>query len=203
MTWSDSYVSFDTETTGFAKTSRILEVGLVYFENGKPAESWGKMINPPGMDWDDVSIQEALKVNGINKEACADGGPFESIIAELLERLKESVWVGHNISFDLRMLRQEFAHVGIPFDLKPELELCTKNLDYKLHPQASSHKLVDVAERWGVAQPGAHRAVIDAQVCGEVLGKMVAQGKLPTETEHMRGFHQEAGRAWSYRSKGR
>jgi len=203
MAWSDSYIALDTETTGFAKTSRILEVGLVYFENGKPVESWGRMVNPPELDWESPSIQEALKVNGLTKEACAEGGSFESIIAELLERLREAVWVGHNISFDLRMLRQEFSLASIPFPAAPQLELCTKNLDYKLNPQGPSYKLSDVATRWGVEQPAAHRAVVDAQVCGEVLGKMVEQDKLPTELEHMKGFHQEAGISWSYRPKGR
>jgi DNA polymerase III epsilon subunit family exonuclease len=199
--WRDSWVAFDTETTGLNKFARVLEIGIVYFEHGEVADTWSTFLNPPDLDWNHPEVLEALKVNGLSKKDVAGAPQFHEIVGELTERLHTDVWVGHNLEFDVRMLSQEFERIQRPWDFRPPVSLCTQRLSYRLHPQEKSHKLVHTAERWQVEQPSAHRAVVDATTCGKVLAKMLQ--KLPEEDTAMVSFQKEAAAAWARRPRGR
>jgi DNA polymerase III alpha subunit (gram-positive type) len=120
---------------------------------------------------------------------------------DLMVWLEEKVWVGHNIAYDIRMLKQEFDFAHTAWNFRP-LELCTQNLSWKIDATAGN-KLEDVAPRWGVLQPFAHRAVADAKVSGQILQKMIAKGHLPNELGPMETMRKEAASAWHRRSKGR
>jgi len=199
--WQSSWLALDTETTGFSKQARVLEIGLVYFENGEPVQEWSRVLNPPGLDWNDDEVLGALEVNGLSKEYCAGNPTFAEVMVDLLVWLEEKVWVGHNLAFDIRMLKQEFDFAHTAWGFKP-LELCTQYLSYKLDTQVGN-KLEDVAPRWGVEQPFAHRAVIDAKVSGQILQKMILKGHLPKDHGPMEHMRKEAASAWHRRSKGR
>jgi DNA polymerase III subunit epsilon len=200
--WKSSWVALDTETTGFGKNARILELGLVYFENCVPVQEWSRVLNPPDLDWEDDDVLAALDINGLSKEGCAGQPTFAEVMGDLIEWLKEPVWVGHNIEFDIRMLKQEFDFVHMGWMFRPDLTLCTKNLSYKID-KLGGNKLEDVAERWKVAQPFCHEAIADAKVSGQILAKMIEKGCLPMEVSVMEQFRKEAASEWNRRPKGR
>lgn len=201
--WNSSWIAFDTETTGLSKLARVLEMGIVYFENGVPVEKWSTFLNPPDLDWNHPNVLDALKVNGLSKADVVGAPRFEEIATSILEHLEENVWVGHNIEFDIRMLQQECERAGIEWKFQPGVQLCTQRLSYKLSPNEKSHRLGEVAPRWGVTPAGAHRAIVDADTCGRVLQKMFEKELLPIEEGPMVSFQKEASAAWARRPRGR
>ena len=177
------FVVFDTETTGFGNDARILEIGMVFSEDGELVDAWRQRFNPKGVDWDAPNVQEALRVNGINPAelvGCPDFSEVADAILMFLRRYK--VWVGHNISYDLRMLGNEFGRLGKSFSKNEALAVCTRDLAKhfdKLERKKNSHTLDATANRFGVKIAGAHTAIGDATATAEILFKMVEGQRLP------------------------
>lgn len=203
MAWIDSWVSFDTETTGFSSEARVLELAVVYFEHGKPVETWSSFFNPPELDWLHPAVLDAQKVNGITKEMCEGAPSFREAIGDIMARLEVDVWVAHNLNFDKRMLGQEFQRAGYLFDHQPVVEVCTMCSSYQIHPSAQSHSLGATAERWGVIPESAHRAAVDAVATGQILQKMIESGHLPIPDLDVVSFQKEASVAWNRRPRRR
>ena len=181
--WHERVMAFDTETTGFRKTDEIVELSLVFFEDGREVEVWDTMIRPKHADPNDPQVREALDINHLTMEKLATAYRFEEMVEEISEQLLRCpVWVAHNSSFDERMLRQEFERLGFEMP-KPDAILCTMTIDRVLNKFARGGKLGDVCNRWGVVLEDAHEATADARACGEVLVKMVKSGMLPDELE--------------------
>jgi DNA polymerase III alpha subunit (gram-positive type) len=197
----DSYVAFDCETTGFSTHARVLELGIVYFENGLPVDRWSSFFNPPDLDWLHPSVLEALAVNKITKEMCAGAPEFKDVIGEIMSRLEDDVWVGHNLAFDKKMLTQEFERAGFPFDHKPALEICTMCTSYKLDPIGNRHGIEPTAARWGVEPENVHRAEVDALTSGQILQRMIESGRLPIQEPDVVSFQKEAAASWLRRPR--
>ena len=193
-----TFVAIDTETTGFGKDARIVEVAAVTFEDGEVAEEWSSLIRPEGVNWDDPNVKKAMEVNGIPLEELADKPTFADIAGQLILCLSQDVWVAHNYEFDSRMLAQEFTRAKYPA-FTPVLGVCTKNLGSFFSETSSSNKLADVASRYGVVQAGAHRAVVDARVCGEILVAMLRAKQLPEDSTEFSTMCKQADASWSKR----
>lgn len=205
MSWGDSFVSFDTETTGLGSEARIVEIAFVRFEKGEIAEKWESFLKPEGVKWEDPNVQKALEVNQIKREQL-DGAPsFMDVFHHVAAHLRGvDVWVAHNAEFDLRMLDQEYkAHKQASFPILPKLCLCTKLLSSQIHPSEKKHNLQFVAPRWGVQQDGAHRAASDAITCGRILHAMLVKNALPSERSEVEEFHKQASVAWNSKFGGR
>ena len=67
----------DTETTGFGKTDRILEIGIVLIDNGKIVDEWETILNPLR----DVSNSN---IHGITPESFALAPTFSEMNNEIL-----------------------------------------------------------------------------------------------------------------------
>ena len=199
----EAYVSFDTETAGFGKGASILELGLVYFQGGREVDRWSTFLDPPALDWNHPNVLSALAVNGIRRHDCAGAPTFPEVAQTLRSFLGDASWCAHNLAFDLQMLNQEFARANLPLLTPPGVRVCTMCTSRKLHPQAPSHALGEVAARGGIVPDGAHRAVVDARAAGEILAKMLAGGHLPTDGNAAADFQKEAGAEWNRRPRRR
>lgn len=198
MNW-DTYVAFDTETTGFGADARILEIALVVFKDGEVVEQWETLLSPEGVDWEDNGVKRALEVNKIDQKSLQGQPRFEDIFHRLAIHFRSAnVWVAHNASFDIKMLAQEYQRMkGEPFPLQPQLQLCTMLLSNQVHSHEKGHKLGDVASRWGVVPDGAHRAASDAITCGRILHSMRTRKALPTDLGELEVLHKQASASWS------
>jgi len=203
MAWYDVVIAFDTETTGLKSDAEIVELGVVHYYKGKKVREWSSFFCPRFADRNNPDVQKAMQVNGIDWDKLLTHAPTFRKMAEAVEaEMSEAVWVAHNADFDVRMLRQEFARLERPMAFQPELVLCTKNLDFVLSPGQAGYKLENVAKRWGVVQDGAHRAIVDAQACGDVLAKMIESGKLPEDPLQAQTLVKEGDAKWRSRPKG-
>ena len=156
-------IHLDLETTSADITSaRIVQIAFA-IDNEEPRQ---RLINPG------VPIPaEATAIHGITDEMVADAPTFRQVARALLEKLTEAdVISGFNIeSFDLPLLSEEFARVGIVWPAERP-----KIIDvYKLYTHWYPRKLANaVATYCGREQTAAHDAGGDVIDSRDVLAVM-------------------------------
>ena len=175
-------VVIDFETTGVdATTDRVIEIGMVGFDDGKVSFREARLMDP-GMP-----IPEGARaVHGISDEEVAGAPSFAEALPGILELLKGRVPVAYNAGFDRGFLLAELDRVRglvseeqLPPALRQEvvwidpLVWARETLD-----ERQRKRLVDVAEHFGVSLEQAHRAAGDAEATGHVLMKLAP--KMPT-----------------------
>lgn len=202
MEWADAFISFDTETTGLDSKAEILELGVVHYYKGQRVREWSTFFTPQNAKKDDPDVLKAMEINHITWDMLKGAPTFKEVAEQIECEMSELVWVAHNAEFDIRMLDQEFKRLGGYMGFKPKVVACTKALDFYLNPKQKGYKLGDVCERWKVMQSGAHRAIVDAQACGDVFYRMVQTGKLPETMEQADALVKTAEQSWKKRPRG-
>jgi DNA polymerase III subunit epsilon len=149
-------VFVDIETTGGSyRSSRVLEVAAIRFEDGVVVQEFSSLINP------ETYIPSSItSLTGISSSDIVDAPLFADIADELAEILHGAVFVAHNVRFDYSFLKQEFANIGI--DFSPKL-LCTVRLSRALYSQEKGHSLAKLIERHNIPVLDRHRALEDAR----------------------------------------
>ena len=89
----------------------------------------------------------------------------------MLFRSGERVWIGHNIGFDIAILRREAKLAGIAWS--DPLALDTMCLYMALRPRAADVELEAIAADLGVDVIGRHTALGDALVAAEIWRRLL------------------------------
>jgi len=169
-------VIIDFETTGTnSAEDRILEVGLVAFEQGEVIFREGLLVNPQ------IPVpEESRAVHGITDEELAGAPSFAQVFPKLLELLEGRLPVAYNADFDRGFLHAELRRLGkAPANLPPALRDDVIWVDplvwaREILKDEKSRKLGAVAEHFGIPLEQAHRAAGDAEATGHVLLKLAA-----------------------------
>lgn len=170
MTWDEiPFVAFDTETTGFGKDARIVQIAFASFIDGNlRTKRW---LVYPGI----AIPAESTNVHGITDAMVRDAPRFIDIRDEVLKELNRAPWVAHNLRFDASMLARE-----IPRELWPKRmpTLCTMTYSKKEHPRTKGrrgHKLADLANVFAqdYRSEGLHDAEYDAGLLANVTYSMM------------------------------
>lgn len=175
-TYVSDYVVFDLETTGISNTTdEVVEISAVKVQNGKVVDEFTTLVNPGR-----PIPYYASEVNGITDDMVADSPSFEKALSDFLTFVGDAVLVGHNIhTFDMKFLYRDaerFWGETIGNDYIDTLQIAKAYL-----PGLGHHRLVDLADYYGIDAEGAHRALNDCrmnQMVFEYLGKEIAN---PTE----------------------
>jgi len=162
-------VAFDFETTGLdCKTERVVEFGYILVENGEEVKKDSFRMNP-----EQPIGAQASKVNGI----CDDdvkGCPTFRDKLEIFEKLftEDTVYVGYNVQFDLKFLREEFKRAGVKnFSWSKNVILDPMEL---WKNTVSGKRLVDAFKVFvGGELKDAHSALADISATVDVLDSMV------------------------------
>jgi DNA polymerase III subunit epsilon len=110
------------------------------------------------------------QLTGITNAMVQAAPPAATVMAEAARFVGEVPMVAHNASFDRRFWQAELALCGQPA-LQPFA--CTVLLSRRLYPEAPSHKLGSLVDRFGLPRTGqAHRALADAEMATELLHRM-------------------------------
>ncbi|MEY3482054.1 MAG: hypothetical protein RLZ40_97 [Actinomycetota bacterium] len=171
----------DTETTGLSTDDdRVLQIGVVVVRGDATVEhqfvtylrrlTWG------------FGHVGAYHVHGITRRQLRNGmKPVEAL--EMLNVLIDGcVFTAHNAKFDLGFLRSDSTRLEVP--LKVTGPLCTLTMSRKLDPTRSmSHKLRDVAARYGKSTDRPHDALADAELTAAVLPSLLAAHHVTTYGE--------------------
>ena len=180
-----AYFAFDTETTGLPATRakpnaknisawdscRMLSMAVVEFTADHKILATNHMIVYP----DNFQVA-ATEIHGITEEqAKAEGKPFDEIIgsiAALIVRCPKMV--GHNLEFDLNILRAELIRRGLDESILDQVEpVCTLKMvkDIYFKPM----KLGVIYQKlFGKELEGAHNALADSVAAGEVYSKLLS-----------------------------
>lgn len=148
----------DTETEGLGSKDKVVEIGwaLTYYEDGKFCIlSCGSFLLP-GKPWEGTGIPE--KCTRMLSES-----HVANMSASFLDAAAQAdIYVAHNISFDLRMLKKT---INIPN--KPEMCTCN-DVSWDILG-CKSKKLQDIAEKYGIKSISAHTALSDIFTMIEII----------------------------------
>ncbi len=161
-------VVVDVETTGLSPRygDRVIEIGLVRAEGGVET-TFGSLVNPcypisPG----------AMAVHGITQAMVEWAPTFGELAGRIWPFLDGAIVVAHNAPFDLSFLNTERGRLGLP-------PLQNRVIDTlalaRRHFQFPRNGLGRIAEALGIPAPIQHRALADARITLEVLGRFVAE----------------------------
>ena len=164
---SGTYVCFDVETTGTdPATDEIIQIAGMKIEGGKTTSSFNRYARATKP----VGVSEGI--HGLSDEFLASNGhDIRQVLLEFIDFVGGSPLIGHNVSFDLDMLRAALGRCGITepaWASYDTLQLSKRVL------QLESYRLDAVAAHLGVAAP-THRAEVDAQSTTEVLQQLVSR----------------------------
>ena len=167
-------IGFDTETTGFHNSDRIIEIGAAGFKyDGCDLEyiEFDQFIDP------ERSIPEEItKITGITDDMVNHAKCDIEVYPQFAEFIKDATMlVGHNVQFDRRMLFNNFARVGLSLDNFDERLLCTLVKAKRIGLSLPDLKLSTLAEHFGYTNEHAHRAKDDALTTLFVWGKLALQ----------------------------
>lgn len=169
LPWTDlSFVAIDVETTGFiAQRDRVIEIAWVRFERGREVERFSSLLRV------DVDVPPAVRrLTGIIPSMLAGKPAFGEVAHGLLAALASVDFaVAYNARFDRSFLAAELACVGLSLPELPWVDplAFVRHLDSDAAKGTMPKRLVDVAGRFGVCMPSAHRAENDARATGELL----------------------------------
>ncbi|MCB0639830.1 MAG: GIY-YIG nuclease family protein [Lewinella sp.] len=167
----------DLETTGGRPArDRVMEVGIVLFEDGRITGTYSSLINPetyiPG------GISEMTK---IYQDDVKDAPLFHQVAREIVEYTQDRIFVAHNVRFDYGFLREEFSRLGYTFSRK---QLCTVRLSRKAFPGLPSYSLENLIHHFGIPTEARHRALADALATTELLQRILEKETAEEQIRH-------------------
>ena len=169
-------IVLDTETTGFYKHDRVIEIGAVEIINGRIEDRFHHYINPG------IPIgADATRVHGISNAMLKDKPDFAAIAPELIDLLQDVQVIIHNAPFDVYYINFALAlrsqREGIEY--QPMEDMCNKVVDSlaiardKFSGQQNS--LDALIARFGIDasdREKRHGALIDARLLAQVYQAM-------------------------------
>ena len=162
----------DVETTGASAEfgDRIIEVGIVRYDNGQKTAEYQQLIDPGRRISAGVTA-----LTGITREMCQGQPTFAQQLPEMMGLLGGAAILGHNVRFDLSFLQRECRMAGR--DMGAELEkphvLDTVRIARRRFGRGGN-SLGNLARRLGYEPSVAHRALADAVTTGAVFELLLA-----------------------------
>ena len=164
------YIAFDIETTGLDPINdRIVEIGAVLFENRIPVSNFGTLIKS-----DKKISADATKVNNISNDMISNAPLEIAVYPKFVEFLGEAlsgnvIICAHNAQFDISFLKNTLERLGFNGSIS---YIDTLYISRSIL-QLDNYKQSTIANFFGIINKEAHRAISDAEVCGNILSKLL------------------------------
>lgn len=155
----DDYTVVDIETNGlFSGTCEIIEVSALKVRNELVQDSFSTLIKPTqSIDWFITNL------TGITDEMVENAPDITYAMQEFYGFVGKDIIIGHNVNFDVNFLYDNlWLHNGLILD---NAFVDTLRLARKALPFLHNHKQTTVANYYGIATDGAHRALRDCEIC--------------------------------------
>ena len=166
---NDTFVVFDTETTGLnAVNDKLIEIGAVKIKNGVIIDRFDELINPG------ISIPEKItEITTITNEMVKDKRSEKEVVKDFIEWIEDYPMVAHNAHFDVSFIRNSLANNNYGNLNNPVID--TLVLSRFLDNEEKRHSLSAITKRYEIefSEEGHHRADYDAEATALVFHKML------------------------------
>lgn len=182
---------FDIESTGTnRRVDRIIDLAILKVHPGGRKEQHLFRVNP-GMP----IPPEATAVHGITNDDVKDSPSFKDIAGKVMEVLKDCDLCGYNIlSFDIPLLMEEFARVGMSLNLETFRILDAQRIFHRRVPRDLSAALQYYC---GEFHLGAHGAMEDVLATLRVVeGQLERYADLPRDLDALDAYCNPRDPAW-------
>ena len=164
----DTFVVFDTETTGFyAGSDTLIEIGAVKIQNGKIIDRFDELIDPKRK-----IPKKITELTFITDEMVKGKDSEENVTKRFLEWAKDYPMVAHNAKFDISFLKASCNKYNLKeFD---QTVFDTMSIARILHPEWPNHKLQTLTKKLDIPwdEEKHHRADYDAEGTALAFYKM-------------------------------
>lgn len=153
----------DLETTGpqFQKDDKIIQIGAVIIENGKMLHKYSMFINPKRPIPANIT-----QLTGIKNQDVINAPTFKQVAKLWYERLKDCIFVAHNLNFDLKCLQYAFQEIDESFNPQAvDSEILSKIF----LPEAFGYNLFDLAQYLDLLYYNGHDALSDALITSKIM----------------------------------
>ena len=182
------FIFFDTETTGVPRNykapssdthnwPRLVQIGWILMDSeGNKLSQHDYIIRPEGF----TIPADATSVHGITTErALKEGRDLEEVINEFMDDFNEATFiVGHNVSFDKRIVGAELVRLHRPDIMDSKRTYCTMmaGTDFCRIPSRYGYKWPKLQELYiklfGHDFDGAHNAMSDIDATQQCFWEM-------------------------------
>lgn len=163
---------FDIEATGLnVVRDRIIQIAIIkFFADGKEPEELSMLINPG------IPIsEEAIQVHGILPKDVAKKPTFQQVAQKLFDFIGKADMAGYNSNrFDVPLLMEEFARVGMDFDISKRKFIDVQRIFYKMEPRTLKAALKFYCAK---EMENAHDALVDVRATIDVFFGQLAKYK--------------------------
>jgi DNA polymerase-3 subunit epsilon len=163
-------IFFDIESTGLnVIRDRIIQLAMIrYHKDGSTPIEKSYLINPG------IPISaEAMAVHGITPQDVANKPSFQMLAKEIFEFIGDADLAGYNSNrFDIPVLMEEFARVGIDFDIDRRRTIDVQRIFYKMEPRTLSAAYQFYCQK---SIDKAHDALEDVRATVEVLDGQISK----------------------------
>ena len=163
----ETLISFDTETGGIERGSRMVELAGVRFNTQGVLSIFETLVNP-GMP----IPPDATKLHGITDDMVADAPTAGDALQQWLDWMGDDRHlVGHYALYDTGIISWEASRAGI---VLPDNLLVLDTCEVAKEIKATKRNGLDcLVEHYGIERRGqAHRALCDADACRQYLMRM-------------------------------
>ena len=155
-------VVLDVETTGLnSNYDEVIDIGAVRLENGIETARFDHLLRPT------LSVGDSEDVHGLSDDLLArEGLDPQKKLSQFQDFIGDALVVGHNVRFDLTMLKSHGARVGLHFQFphwNDTLDIARRVLNLE------SYTLDAICQHLKTTNRGSHRAITDTVATAEVL----------------------------------
>ncbi len=124
---------FDIESTGLnVIRDRILQIAIIKLKPNNPVPEELCLLINPGIP---IS-EEAMNIHGITPKDLANKPSFQQVAQKIYDFIGNSDLGGYNCNrFDVPMLMEEFARVGLDFNIDHRKIIDVQRIFYKMEPR--------------------------------------------------------------------
>lgn len=183
IAYPDDYTVLDIETTGLnPQNDYITEISAIKYRNNRRVDEFSSLVKP------DFSIPYYItRLTGIDDAMVADAPSIDEVIISFMDFFADDIIAGYNVAFDLSFIAENLAGYyakRLANDYVDVMKLAQNEL-----PFLGRYKQTAVAEYFNIATAGAHRALVDCNICNGCYQKLkelaVADYHLPPQQREL------------------
>lgn len=181
---NENLVVFDVEATGVDTTrDEIIQIaGIRLAADGSVKERFQRVLCPSRQ------VGDSFQVHGMSDEWLQKHGDApEKVLQEFCKFSQGAVVVGHNVTYDLRILESHLSRLGLP---EPDFISYYDTLDIfrRFYPNLPNHKLEFLGNYCKVSYKSTHDAMDDILATAEILLFAIERNIRPQAEKRMLYF---------------